>query len=211
MHTGYYAIIPATVRYDNRIPANAKLLYGEITALCNERGYCWATNAHFAELYSVKNRSITNWLGALEEAGYIKREEIYETGTKRVQERRIYIVENNFQTPSKNIPAPLEKNCTTPMKESSKGIIQVNNKSNIKDMPPLLEDVYNYIKEQNYTINAYSWYSYYESNGWMVGRNKMKDWKACVRNWAAREYNKPKESLKKSDIVEKLNDRSWAQ
>ena len=207
MHMGFYAIIPATVRYDNRIPANAKLLYGEITALCNERGYCWATNAHFAELYDVKNRSITNWLGALEDAGYIQREEIYEKGTKRVQERRIYIVENNCDTPSKNFPTPLENNFPTPTKESSKGIIQVNNKTN--NIPPQRDDVVNYINQQGYNVDADRWFAYYESNGWKVGRNNMKDWKACIRTWQTNGFNK-KQSLKKSDVMEKLTDRSWA-
>lgn len=207
MHMGFYAIIPATVRYDNRIPANAKLLYGEITALCNERGYCWATNAHFAELYDVKNRSITNWLGALEDAGYIQREEIYEKGTKRVQERRIYIVENNCDTPSKNFPTPLENNFPTPTKKSSKGIIQVNNKTN--NIPPQRDDVVNYINQQGYNVDAERWFAYYESNGWKVGRNSMKDWKACIRTWQTNGFNK-KQSLKKSDVMEKLNDRSWA-
>lgn len=207
MHMGFYAIIPATVRYDNRIPANAKLLYGEITALCNERGYCWATNAHFAELYDVKNRSITNWLSALEEAGYIQREEIYEKGTKRVQERRIYIVENNCDTPSKNFPTPLENNFPTPTKKSSKGIIQVNNKTN--NIPPQRDDVVNYINQQGYNVDADRWFAYYESNGWKVGRNSMKDWKACIRTWQTNGFNK-KQSLKKSDVMEKLTDRSWA-
>ena len=67
----YYAVIPANVRYDSRISANAKLLYGEITALCNEKGFCWATNGYFAKLYSVTARSIKAWISSLEEMGYI--------------------------------------------------------------------------------------------------------------------------------------------
>lgn len=71
MEKSYYAIIPASVRYDKKLCPNAKLLYGEITALCNEKGYCWATNSYFSGLYGVSNRSIVNWINELEQAGHI--------------------------------------------------------------------------------------------------------------------------------------------
>jgi hypothetical protein len=67
----YYAVIPASVRYDSGIPANAKLLYGEITALCGQDGYCREGNAFFAGLYKTTERAVINWINALKNAGYI--------------------------------------------------------------------------------------------------------------------------------------------
>ena len=71
MDKSYYAIIPASVRYDTKLSPNSKLLYGEITALCNEKGYCWANNAYFSHLYKVSNRAITNWINQLKKQGHI--------------------------------------------------------------------------------------------------------------------------------------------
>lgn len=67
----FYAVIIAPVRYDKTLPAHAKLLYGEISALCNAKGYCWATNAYFLKHYDVNERTIQRWISALENAGYI--------------------------------------------------------------------------------------------------------------------------------------------
>lgn len=72
MHRHYYAIIPANVRYDKDLTPNAKLLYGEITALCNEKGYCWAGNGDIAELYGVSKESASKWFKELEVKGLIK-------------------------------------------------------------------------------------------------------------------------------------------
>ena len=52
----YYAIIPANVRYDPDLTPNAKLLYGEITALTNDKGYCWASNNYFANLVYIQQQ-----------------------------------------------------------------------------------------------------------------------------------------------------------
>ena len=53
---------------------------------------------------------------------------------------------------------------------------------------PTLEEIKNYCKEKNYKINAEQFFNYYESNGWKVGgKAPMKNWKAAVQSWAARE------------------------
>ncbi len=66
----YYAIIPANVRYANLKP-NAKLLYGEITALSNKHGFCFASNKYFAELYKVNKNTISSWISDLKNYGFI--------------------------------------------------------------------------------------------------------------------------------------------
>ncbi len=124
MKKSYYAIIPANVRYDDRLTPNAKLLYGEITALCNEKGYCWASNSYFAELYKVSKETVSRWISKLEELGYIRTELIYEQGTKSVKERRIYIcgdpIDKNINRYRQNNQYPIDENVNTPIDKNIK-------------------------------------------------------------------------------------------
>lgn len=83
----YWAVIPADVRYDDDLPANAKLLYGEITALCNSEGYCWASNEYFAQLFGWATKSVTRLVSALRDAGHI---EVEMAPCGGGTERRIY-------------------------------------------------------------------------------------------------------------------------
>ena len=53
--------------------------------------------------------------------------------------------------------------------------------------PPTLENVIGYCREIGCSIDAQRFIDFYESKGWMIGKNKMKDWKATVRNWARQE------------------------
>ncbi len=109
----YYAIIPANVRYDKNLSANAKLLYGEITALCNDKGFCWASNKYFANLYGVSLRSISRWISILTEKGYIYSEEECEDKFSR---RLIGLVlpgqkSRHYDAPDKNAHAPPRQKC----------------------------------------------------------------------------------------------------
>lgn len=71
--------------------------------------------------------------------------------------------------------------------------IKGNIKENIKEKsvtrfsPPTIEEIKAYILEKGYTIDAERFFDFYESKGWFVGKNKMKDWKAAIRNWAKSE------------------------
>lgn len=110
----FYAIIPASVRYADITP-NAKLLYGEITALCNKTGCCYATNEYFAKLYGVSKISISKWVKELTENGFIESEMNYKEGTKEILNRYIRIVYD-----------PIKEKFNTPIKEKFKD----NNTSN---------------------------------------------------------------------------------
>ena len=69
---------------------------------------------------------------------------------------------------------------------------------------PTLSQITQYCLERNNCVNAEQFYDYYESNGWKVGKNAMKDWKACVRTWERNGYDRP--IKKKNNKQDTLND-----
>lgn len=72
---------------------------------------------------------------------------------------------------------------------------------------PSLENVIGYCQEQGITnIDAQKFIDYYESNGWKVGKNPMKDWKATVRNWSRQENNK---SEKTNSKIHDFDERAY--
>lgn len=97
-NSSYYAIIPANVRYDSTLRANEKLLYGEITALTNKTGECWASNKYFADLYNVTNQAISRWILNLHKKGYITIDYIYRENSKEIEKRIIKMVSTNIDT-----------------------------------------------------------------------------------------------------------------
>ena len=114
----YYAIIPADVRYDTDVPSSAKLLYGEITALCNEKGYCWASNDYFASLYSVSKKSVSRWISVLISKGYITSQLIYKENSKEVLRRHLRITPSSVE--ANNIIQTYGQNCTEGMDSRQK-------------------------------------------------------------------------------------------
>jgi len=131
IQSNYYAIIPANVRYSKDLEPNAKLLYGEITALCNQEGYCWASNRYFSELYDVDETTIQRWLKSLKEKEFIW-VEVEKQGMKT--KRKIWISDTfkkMFTTPQKCSPRH-RKNAALDTAKMRPIIIQCSNTTSKK-------------------------------------------------------------------------------
>lgn len=125
----YYAVIPATVRYDKELKANEKLLYGEITALSNRNGYCYAKNRYFAKLYDVSIETVSRWLSHLQNLGYIEIE-IQRNNNKEVISRNIYIID--IPSPQKNQYPYCQNNQYPYIQKNHEGINKKVKDNNIK-------------------------------------------------------------------------------
>jgi hypothetical protein len=115
----YYAVIPANVRYSKEVSDGAKLLYGEITALSNQNGYCWATNKYFADLYGKSSDTVSRWISELSAAGFIvtlvdssaaNSRKIWLAGSPGVSAKMPTPIGKNASTLSAKMPTPIGKN-----------------------------------------------------------------------------------------------------
>lgn len=116
----FYAVIPADVRYDEDLSSTAKLLYAEISALANSKGYCFATNAYFAQLYKVDVRTIRRIIALLADKKYICVE------NNNSKKRRIFLSKTRTKMSAnedENVPVNEDKNI--PRNNTS-----INNKNN---------------------------------------------------------------------------------
>ncbi len=132
----YWAVIPASVRYDRDLPPNAKLLYGEVTALSDKLGYCYAKNSYFSELFGLSERSVTRLLAVLVERGYLRVDVIRDESTQEVLERRISAVYERGETappPDKNVGTPPDGIVHTP---PDKNVGE--NSTSIEQIPPIV-------------------------------------------------------------------------
>lgn len=182
-----------------------------ISSLCAKNGVCFATNEYFAKLFDVTEVSISTKLKKLEKKGYIKIS--YEKRGAEVISREIRL-KNILIDDLKKFESTVKKN----FKENNiidNNIKEINNnkllftKKEERFSKPTIEEISSYCKERNNSVDPQRFYDFYESKGWMIGKSKMKDWKACVRTWEKNNSKKeelpswfkeqPKETKKYSD------------
>jgi hypothetical protein len=211
--------IPREVWLSSELTIMEKLFYVEIDSLDNESG-CFASNAHFSDFFSISNGRCTQIIKSLEKKGFVKVR--LEYSGKEISKRVVEVV-NKLNT----LPAKTKY----PYLENDEGNnTYINNTLYIGDESPLPKK-----KERNVftkptleMVNVYkmeilgisdieAFVNYHEARGWMMGRNKMKDWKAAFRTWEKnavkwREEKNDKRSnnQRRQDTAKELNDYTRA-
>lgn len=106
--------------------------------------------------------------------------------------------QRRFREKQKELALPNRYGVVTKSNESKsieKDIEIDTDKKEKRFTPPSLEDVKSYINEKGYEVNAEAFINFYESKGWYVGKNKMKNWRAAVANWNQRHKDERKDGF----------------
>lgn len=198
----YYAIIPANVRYCEELTANSKLLYGEITTLCNKEGYCWASNEYFANLYKVKPMQVSRWISDLVRLGFVRSKLNRSAGNSRKmwlpdatepddeeegvsREKAIGGLAQKGDTYSAKRQTSNKENTTSNI-SGEKQSVEKGKRQKSKPSIPSLSEAIVQAKElgfDNAELEARRFIDYHEAKGWRMGNTPIRDWRAKMKLW----------------------------
>lgn len=145
-----------------------------ISSLTAEKGYCFASNKYFAELFETNETLISRKIKKLEKKKYIIIE--YEKKGSQIISRKIRLSKMITVDYLKSKPSIIEKD-----KDNN---ISINNTSINKYSKPTLEEVEDYCKERNNNVDPKKFYDYYSVNNWVDNKgNKVRNWKQKLITW----------------------------
>ena len=192
-HTDNYTVMSNYHLRDKKLSLKAKGLLSQMLSLPPNWDY---TVAGLVAINAEKNSAITTALKELRDFGYLVITKRFpnETETGRIE----YIYDIYEQPQEKQA---IEKQDLEFLGVEFQGLenqTQLNTKQlntdklnthNKRFVPPTLEEVKAYCKERGNNVNPETWFDFYTANGFKVGRNQMKDWKASIRYWERGENN----------------------
>ena len=193
MNHNWFAPLPASVLLSKTLTDKQKLLVALIGNLMNERGYCFASNKYLGDCLDCSESTIKDHLKKLEEIGILGRViKLKADGDFDFRSLVIKLDMPKIPQPE-NTTTPAEKLANPSARKLAHNNIVNNNidlitnniyTNNKKFLKPTASEINDYAKEIGFTSLDGSYFiDHYDSNGWLVGKNPMKDWKAAVRTW----------------------------
>ena len=166
---------------------NKKYRYGKVVE--SKRGQVFASYRFLAERWGWDKNRVSRFLKTLRDDEMIK---VVKSGTQGgTVNGTVITIENysKYQDRQDNERDKNEDNIGT--EEGQERDKYKNVKKDINNnIPPKIEEVRAYCKLRENRVNPEQFMDYYESKGWMIGKNRMKDWKAAVRTWERRSHDK---------------------
>ena len=150
---GYYAVIPATVLFNERLKPNEKLLYALITALSNKEGYCYASNKYLGEKLGVDPVTVSRWITDLRRNNYVF-VDIMRNEKKEIICRRIFPNDVPYRL-NNQYPYILKDQEGIDEKVKDNNIIDNNINTHTVSKEIFLENVYLYDFEYKELVNEY--------------------------------------------------------
>lgn len=192
--------IPIEIWQDKSLSWNEKILLMEIDSFTSKGHDCYISNEYIADLLGVTERSASRLLSHLLESGLIR--VVKFDGRKRYVESTI-----SFQAEWTQMSMQGGQSC---LHTDNNEYININNntlsnKETGRFKKPSIEEIRSYCLEKSSRVDPEQFFNFYESNGWMVGKNHMKDWRAAVRTWEKREKEVPqrkRENTHKESVLE---------
>lgn len=187
---GNYFVVQSFMVKELKLKGNELIVYAIIYGFSQTENQTFSGSLQYlAEWTNSTKQGVLKSLKALQEKGFIIKNENYINGVKFVE-----YYATKFNTPLNYVEQGVLNKVEYPIKQSLPNNIDDNISFNIKDnnkrfKPPTLEEVKAYCAERKNNVDADRFIDYYTSNGWQVGKNKMKDWKAAVRNWEKSNYS----------------------
>lgn len=184
-----YVVIQGFMIKELKLKGNELLVYAIIYGFSQEEGQVFSGSLQYlADWTNSSRQGVTKNLKSLVEKGYIVKNDKYINGVKFCE-----YYATQFNGVYNSVAQGVQQSLTGGVQQSCTNNIDLNNiKNNINNnikgtfQKPTLEEVKQYCLERKNNVDPENFIDYYESNGWLVGKNKMKDWKASVRTWERR-------------------------
>lgn len=178
-----YIVVQGWMLTELHLKGNELLIYACIYGFSQLDGQTFRGSwQYLADWTNSTKRGVANCLKSLVEKGYLEKVDKVVNGVKFCEYRV-----TNFTRAMKKVHWGDEKSSLGGSEESSPNNLDIDNLENkqvyTRFVKPTLEDVQAYCLERGKGVDAQKWYDYYSANGWKVGKNPMKDWKAAVRTW----------------------------
>ena len=166
---------------DARIKNELRLLI-KISSLTAEKGFCYASNEYFSKYLKITTISVSRQISKLIKLNYLRVE--YKMRGSQVERRYLRLTKMLTDGYQKCYPTVIKN-----VKDNNTSIIKEKSKPKKKFQKPTHAQVAEYLKEKQQQLDIDYFIDYYESKDWMIGKNRMKNWKSAINNWLRNEKN----------------------